>query len=225
MAGRHWAHVAEAFNAGDMTQTASLLGVLSEYKERNADRISPATYSRIAAGIRFTEELLEKHRSRKRTRAPSERASEGGDRGRKKGDTRESSSQGSRRPKNPRGRGSSHPRAGERSAPSGRQQRRFVGDLKGYYKVLGVRPTARRREIKAAYRRVALALHPDKNMDDKEAAMEKFHQLREAYEVLSDKERRAEYDEGVEDFKDMQKEDVKTRRGRCVKVGSMKMCL
>lgn len=62
-----------------------------------------------------------------------------------------------------------------------------------YYEVLGVQRTAADKEIKAAYRKLALLHHPDKNPGDK-GAEELFKQAAEAYAVLSDSEKRARYD-------------------------------
>ena len=62
-----------------------------------------------------------------------------------------------------------------------------------YYEVLGVGREATEEEIKRAYRKLALKYHPDKNPGDKEAE-EKFKELGEAYEVLSDQQKRATYD-------------------------------
>ena len=64
---------------------------------------------------------------------------------------------------------------------------------KDYYKVLGVSKTASNEEIKKAYRKLALKYHPDRNQDDA-TAEEKFKEISEAYAVLSDKEKRAQYD-------------------------------
>ncbi|KAH9461855.1 hypothetical protein KEM48_009691 [Puccinia striiformis f. sp. tritici PST-130] len=63
-----------------------------------------------------------------------------------------------------------------------------------YYEVLGLSPKATALEIKAAYRRMALKMHPDKNPDDPEAG-EKFKSLAVAYNTLSDPELRKKYNE------------------------------
>ena len=63
-----------------------------------------------------------------------------------------------------------------------------------YYEVLGVQKGASAEEIKKAYRKLALKYHPDRNPDNKEAE-EKFKEAAEAYEILSDDEKRSRYDQ------------------------------
>ena len=71
-----------------------------------------------------------------------------------------------------------------------------------YYKILGVKRTSKLKEIKKAYREQALMWHPDKHQgdDEKEAAEKKFQEVAEAYEVLSDTEKRQKYDRGEDVF-------------------------
>jgi molecular chaperone DnaJ len=85
-----------------------------------------------------------------------------------------------------------------------------------YYEVLGVDKTAGADDVKRAYRRLAIKYHPDKNPGDKDAEA-KFKECVEAYEVLSDTDKRARYDQfghaglqgsGVHDFSRMNVEDI-----------------
>ena len=62
-----------------------------------------------------------------------------------------------------------------------------------YYEVLGISKNASEAEIKKAYRQMAIKYHPDKNPDDK-TAEDKFKEAAEAYEVLSNPEKRQRYD-------------------------------
>ncbi|WBW99787.1 molecular chaperone DnaJ [Oceanirhabdus sp. W0125-5] len=71
---------------------------------------------------------------------------------------------------------------------------------KEYYKVLGVEKDASEADIKRAFKKLALKYHPDRNPDDKEAE-EKFKEINEAYQVLSDPEKRSKFDKyGTVDF-------------------------
>ncbi len=72
-------------------------------------------------------------------------------------------------------------------------------DYKDYYKVLGVDKKASQDDIKKAYRKLAVKYHPDKNEGDKKAE-EKFKEVNEANDVLSDPEKRKKYDEMGENW-------------------------
>lgn len=69
-----------------------------------------------------------------------------------------------------------------------------MAEKRDYYEVLGVSKGASADEIKKAYRKMAIKYHPDKNPGDKEAE-EKFKEAAEAYDVLSDADKRAKYDQ------------------------------
>lgn len=66
--------------------------------------------------------------------------------------------------------------------------------MSDYYAILEVPKSASEQDIKKAYRKLALKWHPDKNPDNKEEAEENFKLISEAYDVLSDKEKRKIYD-------------------------------
>jgi len=89
-------------------------------------------------------------------------------------------------------------------------------DKRDYYEVLGVSKTASAEEIKRAYRRMAMKYHPDKNPGNKEAE-EKFKECAEAYEVLSNADKRSRYDQfghdglrgiGMRDYSHMKWQDI-----------------
>jgi len=67
-------------------------------------------------------------------------------------------------------------------------------EYKDYYKILGVSKSASDKEVKSAYRKLAHKYHPDVNPDDKRAE-EKFKEINEAHEVLSDPDKRRKYDQ------------------------------
>ena len=69
-----------------------------------------------------------------------------------------------------------------------------MAEKRDYYEVLGVAKNANADEIKKAYRKAAIKYHPDKNPGDKEAE-EKFKEAAEAYDVLSNPDKRARYDQ------------------------------
>ena len=69
-----------------------------------------------------------------------------------------------------------------------------MADKRDYYEVMGVPKNSTEDEIKKAYRKLAKKYHPDLNPGDKEAE-QKFKEVNEAYEVLSDKDKRARYDQ------------------------------
>ncbi len=83
-----------------------------------------------------------------------------------------------------------------------------IMDYKDYYKILGVERKASADEIRKAYRKLAMQYHPDKNPGDKKAE-EKFKEINEAYQVLSDGTKRARYDQLGSAYS-----DFRTRGGR-----------
>ncbi len=71
----------------------------------------------------------------------------------------------------------------------------YVMAKEDYYKLLGVERNASDAEIKKSYRSMAMKFHPDRNKDNPETAEVKFKQIKEAYEVLSDAQKRSAYDQ------------------------------
>src|SRR5690606_9258982 len=74
-----------------------------------------------------------------------------------------------------------------------KQKLETMSTKRDYYEILGVAKSASQEDIKKAYRKVAIQYHPDKNPGNKEAE-DKFKEAAEAYEVLSDTDKRAKYD-------------------------------
>lgn len=86
-------------------------------------------------------------------------------------------------------------------------------EYKDYYKILSVDKKASHDEIKKAYRALAIKYHPDKNPDDK-ASEEKFKQVNEANEVLSNPEKRKKYDELGENWQQFEQRGNQQRENR-----------
>jgi curved DNA-binding protein len=76
-------------------------------------------------------------------------------------------------------------------------------DYKDYYKILGVERSAGEDDIRKAYRKLAMKYHPDRNPNDKQAE-ERFKEINEAYQVLSDATKRAHYDRLGSDYSNWQ---------------------
>jgi curved DNA-binding protein len=72
-------------------------------------------------------------------------------------------------------------------------------EYKDYYKILGVQRNASKEEIKRAYRKLALKTHPDRNPGNAKAE-ESFKEINEAYQVLSDPEKKGRYDQLGESY-------------------------
>jgi curved DNA-binding protein len=92
-------------------------------------------------------------------------------------------------------------------------------EYKDYYKILGVSRNATTDEVKKAFRKLAVKYHPDKNPNDK-TAEEKFKEISEANEVLSDPEKRKKYDEVGANWKQYEQmhrqQQERSRHGRTV---------
>jgi DnaJ family protein B protein 4 len=81
---------------------------------------------------------------------------------------------------------------------------------KDYYKILGVSKKATAAELKKAYRNLSMKYHPDKNPS--EEAGSKFAEIANAYEVLSDPDKRATYDKGGEEAVQKQEQRYNIKR-------------
>ena len=77
-------------------------------------------------------------------------------------------------------------------------------DYKDYYKILGVERNASEDDIRKAYRKLAMQYHPDRNPNDKQAE-ERFKEINEAYQVLSDSKKRTHYDRLGSDYSNWQR--------------------
>jgi len=80
------------------------------------------------------------------------------------------------------------------------QRLKSLTKKKDYYKVIGIKRDATSAEIKSAFRKLALKLHPDRIKDKKESeiAEKKLSELNQAYDILYDPEKRRKYDDGID---------------------------
>ncbi|NXX47141.1 DNJB8 protein, partial [Tricholaema leucomelas] len=74
--------------------------------------------------------------------------------------------------------------------------------MRDYYEVLGLHKSASQDDIKKSYHHLALKWHPDKNPSDKVKAEKKFQEIAEAYKILSDPQKRLDYDRSVQESSD-----------------------
>jgi DnaJ-class molecular chaperone len=93
-------------------------------------------------------------------------------------------------------------------------------NYKDYYAVLGVPKSAAEKDIKSAYRKLARKWHPDANPDNPKAAEEKFKEISEAYEVLSDPEKRKKYDVLGSNWQQAARQAEEQRQYRSTRTGT-----
>jgi curved DNA-binding protein CbpA len=87
-----------------------------------------------------------------------------------------------------------------------------LNETADYYSLLGLARSATAAEIKSAYRKLVFRYHPDRNPDDQQAA-EKLKQVLQAYDVLSDKDKRANYDQATRPAAEEKPEEEQQARG------------
>ena len=85
------------------------------------------------------------------------------------------------------------------------QNQKKIAERKDYYKILDVPRDAQRRQIKTAFRKLALKWHPDRNSENEEKANQMFQDINEAYDVLTNEEKKGRYDRG-EDVDEQQQQ-------------------
>jgi len=95
--------------------------------------------------------------------------------------------------------------------------------MKNYYEILEVNETASEETINKVYKFLAKKYHPDVNPENKEFAEAKFKEISEAYEILSNSEKRASYDIELKEFKDSQNptvnyEDYQNLKNYCIEL-------
>lgn len=86
-------------------------------------------------------------------------------------------------------------------------------EFKDYYQILGIKKGATAEEIKEAYRKLARQYHPDLHQENKKHYEEKFKEINEAYEVLSDPEKRSRYDQLGANWENVSRQATWTRTG------------
>ncbi|NXU48922.1 DNJB8 protein, partial [Turnix velox] len=84
-----------------------------------------------------------------------------------------------------------------------------------YYKVLGLQKNASQEDIKKSFHKLALKWHPDKNPSNKEEAEKKFKAVAEAYEVLSDPQKRLRYDRSAKESRSLRERRAAGGRNNC----------